>query len=102
MTKPRRLHPADRKAEILTAALEAARTAGYRSVSREAIAQQARCSPALVSSYYGTMKRLRRAIMSAAIARGDLSVLAQGLAAGDAKARSAPDGLKQAALRGLL
>jgi AcrR family transcriptional regulator len=95
-------HPADRKAEILTAALETARTDGYRSVSRETIAARADCSPGLVSYYFSTMKRLRRAVMSAAIARRDLVVLAQGLAAGDAKARSAPDELKQAAARGLL
>ena len=98
----RRLHPADRKAEILTAALVASRSYGYRSVSRESIAALAGCSPALVSSYYGTMKKLRRAVMSAAIARRDLTVLAQGLAAGDSKARSAPDELKAEAARGLL
>ena len=98
----RRMHPSDRKAEILAAALAAARTDGYRSVSREAIAARAGCSPGLVSAYYGTMKRLRRAILSAAVARRDLVVLAQGLAAGDSKARSAPEELKQAALRGLL
>ncbi len=98
----KRMHPADRKAEILTAALAAARTDGYRSVSRESIALHAGCSPSLVSSYYGTMKKLRRAIMSAAIARHDLAVLAQGLAAGDSKARAAPDELKELAVRGLL
>jgi AcrR family transcriptional regulator len=95
-------HPADRKAEILTAALHAARCEGYRSFSRETVANVAACSPALVSHYFSTMKRLRRAVMSAAIARRDLVVLAQGLAAGDAKARSAPDELKAEAARGLL
>lgn len=97
----KRMHPADRKAEILAAALVSARRHGYRSVSRETIAERAGCSPALVSAYFGTMKRLRRAIMSAAVARGDLPVLAQGLVAGDAKARSAPDELKRAALRSM-
>lgn len=98
----RRLLPADRRAEIITAALDAARADGYRHISREAIAARAGCSPALVSSYYGTMTQLRRAVISAAIARRDLAVLAQGLAAGDSKARSAPQELKEAAVRGLL
>jgi len=98
----KRMHPADRKAEILFAALVMSRTDGYRSVSRESIAALAKCSPALINSYFGTMKKLRRAIMSAAIVRRDLTVLAQGLAAGDSKARAAPDELKQAAVRGLL
>ena len=97
----KRMHPTDRKAEILAAALISARRHGYRSVSREAIAQKAGCSPALVSAYFGTMKRLRREIMSAAVARGDLPVLAQGLVAGDAKARSAPEELRLAALRSM-
>jgi AcrR family transcriptional regulator len=94
--------PVVRKAEILSAALEVARTAGYRNASRESIAAMAGCSPALVSKYYGTMNQLQRAIMSAAIARHDLPILAQGLAAGDSKARAAPPDLKESAVRGLL
>ena len=98
----RRMHPDARKAEILAAALDTARAVGYRHVSREAIAALAGCSPGLVSSYFGTMPALRRAIMSAAIARRDLTVLAQGLAAGDSKAKAAPEELRRAAAETLV
>ncbi len=98
----KRMQPDARKAEILAAALAEARMVGYRHVSREAIAARAECSPGLVSAYFGTMQALRRAIMSAAIARRDLVVLAQGLAAGDSKAKAAPDALRRAAAEALV
>ncbi len=98
----KRMQPDARKAEILAAALDTARAVGYRHVSREAIAATAGCSPGLVSAYFGTMPALRRAIMSAAIARRDLVVLAQGLAAGDSKAKAAPEALRRAAAEALV
>ena len=98
----KRMQPDARKAEILAAALDTARMVGYRHVSREAIAATAGCSPGLVSAYFGTMPALRRAIMSAAIARRDLVVLAQGLAAGNSKAKAAPEALRRAAAETLV
>ncbi len=98
----KRMQPDARKAEILAAALDTARAVGYRHVSREAISARAECSPGLVSAYFGTMPALRRAIMSAAIARRDLVVLAQGLAAGDSKAKAAPEALRRAAAEALV
>ena len=98
----KRMQPTARKAEILSAALTVAGEVGYRHVSRDAIAARADCSPGLVSAYFGTMPALRRAVMSAAIARRDLTVLAQGLAAGDSKAKAAPEALKRAAVKALL
>lgn len=97
-----RLQPADRKAEILDAALTAAARSDYRTITRDQVAERAACSPALVSLYFGTMTKFRRAIMSAAVARRVLPVIAQGLTAGDPKARRAPEDVKAAALRGLM
>lgn len=94
--------PADRKAEILAAALRDARDVGYQQITRESVALRARCSPALISAYFGTMKRFRRAVMSAAVAQLDLEVIAQGLAAGDPKAHQIKKDLKIAALERLL
>jgi len=96
------MQPDARKAEILSAALTVAGEVGYQRVSREAIAARADCSPGLVSAYFGTMPALRRAIMSAAIARRDLTVLAQGLAAGDSKAKAAPEALRRSAAEALV
>jgi len=94
--------PAVRKAELLDAALHVARRDGYSHVTREALAEHAGVSPGLISKYFGTMASLKRAIMSAAVARRDLVLIAQGLAAGDAKARSVPPDVKMDALKGLL
>ena len=101
MARIRRI-PIERKAEILDHAILVARTVGFQNVTREAIAESAQCSPGLVSRYFGTMRQLRRAIMSAALVRSDLIILAQGLVAGEAKAKSAPEITKRAALEVLL
>ena len=92
----------DRADELLNHAIAIAHRDGYQNVTREALASAASCSPSLVSAYFGTMLKLRRAIMSAAIARNDLKIIAQGLAAGDAKARAVTARVKRAALEGLL
>ena len=94
--------PKSRKTEILDAALTLARNIGYQAITREALANQARCSEATISLYFGTMPQLRRAIMSAAVARDDLIVIAQGLAVGDAKARAAAVGQRRAAAEGMI
>ena len=99
--RKRRL-PADRKAEILDYALLLARDVGYQNVSRDALAEKIGCSAALISAYFGTMPNLRRAIMGAAVARSDLIVIAQGLGAGDPKARAATLSTRRAALEKLL
>lgn len=98
--KTRRPH--QRKQEILEAALALSRTRGYLNVTRKEIAFRALCSEAAVSAHFGTMKKLRRAIMSAAISRGELAIISQGLAAGDSKAQSACQEVKKAAVATLL
>ena len=98
MTK-KRLLPADRKQEILNAALlVASGTGGYAKLTRLAVAKKADCAEALVSKYFGTMISFKRAIMRAAIANSELSIIAQGLAAGDKCAIKAPTDLKARAI----
>lgn len=96
-----RLKPTDRKTQILDAALAVAEKRGYAHVTRDEIAVEAGCAPALVSHYLGTMQNTRRDIMRAAIRNRVLPVIAQGLAAQDPHAKKAPDELKQAALDSL-
>ena len=93
----KRLEPGKRKDEILDAALALAKAQGYQSVTLEAIANKAQCSNGTVVHYFGTMTQLRRAVMRAAINRGELQIVAQGLAARDAQALNAPDELKERA-----
>ena len=86
----------------MTAALIVAARCGYQTMSREAIAQEAGCSTGLISRYFGTMLQLRRAVMRAAVTRGDQAVLAQGLAARDPNARAASTSAQLDALQELL
>ena len=86
------------KQRILGAAMAEAAQYGYSHVTREAIAQRAETSPALVSHYFGTMVELRRAIISEAIRARHLRIVAQGLLDKHPKAKRAPDELKAAAL----
>lgn len=98
MTK-KRLLPDDRKLEILNAAMKVAgRPGGWSKLTREAVAREAQCADGLVSKYFGTMLTFRRTIMRAAIVRADLSVIAQGIAAGNKYAQKADADLKARAL----
>ena len=98
MTK-KRLQPEDRKRQILTAAIRvAARPGGWAKLTRDAVAKEADCAEGLPSKYFGTMISFRRAIMREAIRLGDLSVIAQGLAAGDKCAQKVDESLKRIAL----
>lgn len=87
-----------RKLHILACAMTEAKQRGYANVTREAIAQRAECAAGLVSFYFGTMKELKRAIMSEAIRSRDLRIIAQGVADGHPKAMRAPLELRQAAI----
>lgn len=99
MSKPKRLQPADRKQEILNAAIKVAgRPGGWSKLTRDAVAKEAGCAEGLVSKYFGTMITFRRSIMRAAIGAENLAVVAQGLAAGDASAKKADPELKARAL----
>ena len=95
----KRLLPHDRKDQILKAAIKvAARPGGWARLTREAVAKEAECAEGLPSKYFGTMVNFKRAIMRAAIQDWNLSVIAQGLAAGDKVALKAEDALKRKAL----
>ena len=95
----KRLHPDDRKEQILIAALKVAgRPGGWAKLTRDAVAKEAGCAEGLPSKYFGTMVAFRRAIMRAAIQDWNLSVIAQGLAAGDKVAVKAEEALKRKAL----
>lgn len=94
-----RLHPDNRKDQILTAALNvAARPGGWSKLTRESVATEAGCADALVSKYFGTMIAFKRTIMRAAIKAENLSIVAQGLACCDTHARRAEPELKGRAL----
>lgn len=97
-TPNQRLDPSERKARILDAAVEVARKHGVASTSRKRVAEQAGVSPALVSAYFTTMAKMRRAVVRQAIQQEILPIVAAALANGDASARKAPAELQRRAL----
>lgn len=97
-----RKKPDDRKLEILNAAVKVAgRPGGWSKLTRDAVAREAQCADGLISKYFGTMVTFRRTIMRHAIKAANLSVIAQGLAAGDKCAQKADESLKRKALETL-
>lgn len=100
-----RFQPAIRRDLILKAALViSGRPGGWSRLTRQAIAQQADCSEALVSRYLGSMPAARKAIMKAAIKDQIVEIIGQSLVAHDGYAvkKWLPSGLKHKALIALL
>lgn len=91
-----RMAPADRKEQLLQLAIGLAEEKGYNRINRlmivDAAAQQLGedITDGLVSRYFGQRHSLRQAVLFAGIERGNLTILAQGLALGDVHARKAP------------
>lgn len=88
------MKPNDRQLQILTMALKLATTHGYMNVTREVLADRCGVAPALVNHYFGTMKKLRRAVIGEAIRTEALAVLLQGIAARDPRACGISDALR--------
>lgn len=94
-----RQKPDDRKYQILNAALVLAeKPGGFSKLTREFIAKEIGCADGLISKYFGTMTAFRRTIIRSAILTENLSIIAQGLAIGDAHAQKANKNLKARAL----
>jgi AcrR family transcriptional regulator len=83
--------------ELIDAALRVAERVGWQSMTRDAVAQEAGCSAALVSHHLGTMDALRRTVMRAAVTRRVARVVAEGIIARDRHALRADPALRDAA-----
>jgi len=100
--KSKRMMPEDRKAEILAHAVSVAAKSNYRQLTRRQVAEAADCSPALISSYFGTMAKFERIILRAAIRMENLSIIAQMLVSKDSRIPLIPEELKNRALQSLV
>lgn len=94
-----RTNPELRKTQILEGAIKHAQEVGFAKITREGAANQAGCAPTLINHHFGTMVKLRRAIMRAAINQELADIVAAGLAIGDSNALKAPKELKQKAAK---
>lgn len=65
------------KGTILASAVALARAGGLMRFTRAEVAADAGCSEANVSYHYGTVEKLRTAVVEFALANADVEVLAQ-------------------------
>ena len=94
----KRLDPEDRKASILEAAVKVAQSEGFHNLTRDGVARAARVSPGLVTRYFYAVSELRRAVMTVAVERRLLPLVAQGIVMRHAVALEAPEEVRQQAL----
>ena len=85
----------ERDEQLLAAAARIACDVGYMQITREAVAEAAGVSPAVISHRFGTMVNFKRDLMRYAIRKQVLPIVAQGLAVGDRFARRAPYHVQQ-------
>jgi|SRR6186713_266210 len=95
--KTKRLPPEARETLLIDTVLKLAAKHGLANLTRDQIADAASVSPGLVSARLGTMVAMRRTVMRQAVARGDVKVVAQGIAMRDPHALKAPPELRQKA-----
>jgi DNA-binding transcriptional regulator YbjK len=90
-----RCAPKFRRAAILESAIVVAEQIdGWGAITREAIAEQARVSPGLVSHVLGDMDFIKDQVMEAAVKREIVSIVTEGLALGNTEALKASKALR--------
>lgn len=88
----------ERTAKVLGAAVEVALVHGYQWITRDDVAARADVSNATVSNAFGTMPDLKRAVLTEAVRRPILAIVAQGLADRHQIALDAPPHIREQAL----
>lgn len=94
-------NPADRRKQILDAAVAEAREHGFSRLTRDGVAARCSLAAGTINKYFSTMTVLRRDVMRAAVRLEILPIIAAGVAAGDPHAAKAPQELKRRALDSL-
>jgi len=96
-----RKNPENRKKEILEAAIRLSKKIGYSHITRDGVAEKAGVSFALVSFYYGTIEKLKAAVLKEAIGEEIIEIIAQGLVRKDKQTARLPQDLKDKVLQHL-
>ncbi len=96
--KQTRLKPEVRRDEILSAAFALAASKHYQQLTCGEVAEQAGVSRTAVLYHFGSVPRLRAAIVRAAVAREHLPIIAQAVTAFDPVVRCASKGLRDRAV----
>jgi AcrR family transcriptional regulator len=88
------------KAEIFSAAVDLARTRGYRHFTQYHVAEKAKTAKGTVTYHFKSMERLRIEVMRHAIRAEILEIIAQGLAERHAVVlQDCPEALRRRAAR---
>jgi len=87
---------------VLNAAVKLALQGGFQNLTRDEIAQEAGVSSGTVSQTYGTMIKLKRAVMRYAVQHELYPIIAVGISIGHPNALAAPGDIKRKALESLL
>lgn len=90
------------RCNILEVAYQLAQVDGWNNFKRDDVAEKAGVATGSVSYHFKTMDGLRDAVMRKAVHTRCLSIVADGLAARNACAQAAPEGLKREALATLM
>lgn len=98
MTRAKRTAPDKRRELILDAAIKLSVEIGYNKLTRDAIAERAKVSSALVSAYFSRMHTIKTAVMQAAIEREIVEIIAQGMTLNDPHALKIKNTTKQKVL----
>jgi DNA-binding transcriptional regulator YbjK len=89
-----RVAPEFRRMALLESAVMVASRDGWQKMTRDAIAELSKVSPALVSYALGDMKNIKRIVIREAIKRGIVSIIAEGITYGDPEALTVPKKLR--------
>jgi len=87
----------NRDGRILDAALQLAETDGYQWITREGVATLAGVSPGTINNVFGTMPDLKRAVLTEAVKRRIIPIVAQGMGDRHAIIQDAPEDLRREA-----
>ncbi len=88
--------------KILETAYSMADNNGFISLTRDGVAVAAGVAQGTVNHHFKTIAELRDEVMRLAVQRTNLAIIGNGLAMGDAVAKTAPDDIKREALNTLL
>lgn len=92
-----RLKPAERRKQILEAAVPLAEKFGYNALTRDLIAEEAGVSGSVLNYHFSTMARFKRALVRHAVKVENLTIIAQAVLGGE----KIPMGLRRRALDSL-
>jgi AcrR family transcriptional regulator len=86
MSRAKRTRPAVRREQLIDAAIKISKEIGYNKLTRDKVMKEVGITVSLLSYYFPRMSDLKNAVMDAAVERGIVEVIAQGITLNDPRA----------------